>query len=99
MNLQSGKIIELLEELYLLDDIQEGAIPIVSVDDKAKTVDIDQVYISHHYDAYEEVPSAFSIAEKIIHLVKERFETYQVSVSIFNYHGVKETFNDSAMVD
>lgn len=85
------KVITLREAIYMLDSVQEGAIPHIEVNEAEQKVIVSEVWVSSHFEE-EEVPSSFSVSEEIFSITQEFFPNYKVEVSVRDINGKEETF-------
>lgn len=83
--------LNLREKVYMLDSVQEGAIPHIEVNEEEQKVIVSEVWVSSHFED-EEVPSAFSVSEEISSLTKDFFPNYKVEVSVRDINGKEENF-------
>lgn len=89
------KEVQLRNEVYLLDIIQEGAKPIVEVDEEKKEVVVSELWVSSHYEEEEEVPSAYNFFSEVVSIVEKHYEDFRVKAQVYDINGKENSF-DSA---
>ncbi len=93
MKSEESKIQEVREKIYFLESIQESAKPQITLDREKMHIDIDNVWISNHYDDDDDVPTKEEVANDIFDIIKEKLPDYNVSVLIHDRNGKRKIFN------